>query len=86
MADHSRLTDRLVRDGCAPRRAPGAIPAFSSYPAEIQAAVNAYDEARREAYGRTHEPAMSDANKAAIAPFIAAAVEAWAQHRARSAA
>lgn len=82
----SDLTRRIIEDGLQPRRARGAIPPFASYPVEVQAAVNAYDAARRTAYGRTNEPAMSDANKAAIAPMIIAAVEAFGAAKARSAA
>ena len=52
---------------------------FSDYPPELQAAVNAYDEARRESRGRRSEPAMSDANKASIAPMIMAAVRAYVE-------
>lgn len=55
---------------------------FSSLPPKLQAAVNAYDEARRRlanSYTITGpgEPAMSDANKATIAPMIEAAVMAY---------
>lgn len=57
---------------------------FSDYPAELQAAVNAYDEARRElanSYTITGPgaPAMSDANKVTIAPMIMAAVRAYVE-------
>lgn len=55
---------------------------FADLPPELQAAVNAYDAARRElanTYTITGpgEPAMSDANKATIAPMIFAAVRAY---------
>ena len=55
---------------------------FSDLPAKLQAAVNAYDAARR-ALANTYtitgpdEPAMSEANKATIAPMIEAAVMAY---------
>lgn len=52
-------------------------PTFSSLRPCLQAAVNAYDEARRKAHGRVGEPPMSDANKANIAPMIEAAVKAF---------
>lgn len=55
---------------------------FADYPAELQAAVNAYDDARRDAHTdgiRVKEPAMSDANKATIAPMIMAAVRAYVE-------
>ena len=49
---------------------------FEDFSPELQAAVNAYDVARRAShYGMT--PPMSDANKATIAPMILAAVEAY---------
>jgi hypothetical protein len=47
---------------------------FSEYPDEIRAAVDAYDERRREGL---HEGPMSDANKAHIAPMIFAACRAY---------
>ena len=55
---------------------------FSDLPAKLQAAVDAYDAARRalaNSYTITGpgEPAMSDANKATIAPMIEAAVMAY---------
>lgn len=55
---------------------------FADYPPEVRAAVDAYDENRRE-LADSHritgrgEPAMSDANKATIAPMIMAAVRAY---------
>ena len=49
---------------------------FTDYPIELQAAVNAYDEARRETHGGRERP-MSDTNKATIAPMIMAAVLAY---------
>lgn len=42
----------------------------------LEAAVLAYDEARRTSYGRT-EPAMSLRNRETIAPMIAAAILAY---------
>jgi hypothetical protein len=51
---------------------------FSELPEPVRDAVNAYDEARRTAFGAKGEPPMSDANKAAIAPMIMAAVAAYA--------
>lgn len=53
---------------------------FEDFPPALQAAVTAYDEARRASHG-SNEPAMSDTNKATIAPFIEAAVRAHASHR-----
>lgn len=55
---------------------------FNDYPPELQAAVNAYDEARRGTASSNRltgcgEPAMSDANKATIAPMIMTAVRAY---------
>lgn len=85
MAKHSRLTQQLVRDGLQPPKGRR----FADYPPALQAAVNAYDEARRtvwaQAYGSVSQP-MSDANKASIAPMIAAAIQAYAEASARSAA
>lgn len=52
--------------------------AFSDYPAELRAAVDAYDESRRESHG-SREASMSDANKATIAPMIMAAVRAYVE-------
>lgn len=51
---------------------------FADYPPQLQAAVNAYDQSRRD---DTHyrEPPMSDANKAHIAPMIMAAVRAYVE-------
>lgn len=49
---------------------------FEDWPPELQAAVNAYDEARRETHG-PHTLSMSDANKSSIAPMIMAAVRAY---------
>ena len=51
--------------------------AFSEYPAELRAAVEAYDLCRCTVYGRTNEPPMSNANKATIAPMIMAACRAY---------
>lgn len=53
--------------------------AFSDWPPQLQAAVNAYDEARREIHstGTYRSAAMSDANKSTIAPMIMAAVSAY---------
>lgn len=45
-------------------------------PNPLRAAVDAYDDARRASHG-PHEPPMSEANKATIAPFIAAAIRAY---------
>lgn len=55
---------------------------FSELPPKMQAAVTAYDDARRklaDSYRITGpgEPAMSDANKATIAPMIEAAIMAY---------
>lgn len=55
---------------------------FAALTPKLQAAVNAYDDARRKlanSYTITGpgEPAMSDANKATIAPMIEAAVMAY---------
>lgn len=49
---------------------------FSEYPAELQAAVTAYDDARRDTHGGREAP-MSDANKATLAPMIMAAILAY---------
>lgn len=49
---------------------------FAEYPPQLQAAVDAYDHARREISG-FREPPMSDANKAHIAPMIMSAVFAY---------
>lgn len=76
MRDHSALTKRLITEGL---RAPDPPVPFSSLSPELQAAVNAYDATRRNACGRRNEPPMSDANKAAIAPFSAGAVAAYLQ-------
>lgn len=70
----SDLEKRIVQKGLTPPDPP--VP-FSSLSPELKAAVDAYDEARRTAYGRKGEPPMSDANKASLAPFIAAAVAAY---------
>lgn len=51
--------------------------AFSEYPAELRAAVEAYDLCRCTSYGRTNVRPMSDANKATIAPMIMAACRAY---------
>jgi hypothetical protein len=72
----SDLERRIVRDGL---RAPDPPVRFADLSPELQAAVDAYDLARRTSYGRKGEPPMSDANKASIAPFIAAAVAAYLQ-------
>jgi hypothetical protein len=74
MAEHSHLTQALIRDGLTP---PAPAHCFADLSPELQAAVNAYDHARRTSYGRKGEAPMSDANKASIAPFIAAACAAW---------
>jgi hypothetical protein len=50
---------------------------FTDLAPALQAAVNAYDEARRRSHG-PNEPAMSDANKATIAPMIMAAIVSYA--------
>lgn len=51
------------------------------FPPALVTAVNAYDEARRDRHtspgAKRREPAMSDANKATIAPLILAAVRAY---------
>lgn len=57
---------------------------FTDYPSEVQAAVTAYDEARRDLHDSykitgPRTPAMSDANKATIAPMIMAAVRAYVE-------
>jgi hypothetical protein len=52
--------------------------AFSDYPPELQAAVNAYDESRMDAATGSERP-MSDANKAHIAPMIMAAIRAYVE-------
>lgn len=55
---------------------------YADLPPKLQAAINAYDAARR-ALANTYtitgpgEPAMSDANKMTIAPMIEAAVMAY---------
>lgn len=49
---------------------------FEEFPPALQAAVTAYDEARRASHG-PNAPAMSDTNKATIALFIAAAIRAY---------
>jgi hypothetical protein len=56
--------------------------AFSEYPHQLQAAVNAYDETRREVHSEGKHPLgppMSEANKATIAPMIMAAIRAYVE-------
>ena len=62
--------------------------AFSDFAPEVRAAVDAYDEARREladSYTITGpgEPEMSDDNKVTIVPMIMAAVRAYIKASAR---
>lgn len=77
MTEHSALTERLIRDGLdATRNRHGRT--FADYPAQVQAAVNAYDAARCASHGGGQP--MSDANKATIAPMILAAVAAYLGH------